>query len=327
MSSTENNNVNLNRKTKAELLRELESSREILQQKETALYECQTALDEAQAEVQALQSVKEEPDEESPLLSEMEELRERIRELESDLEESLDFRKKLESKNREQQTLIGTLKKELSEAEEPQALIEELPTSAASFRVDVYSAEDHFQGRIRKLPTKEGEEGKPFNWENNDVMTQYINTFLKKEPAEEEPLPEPLFAAQEEILPGGEIKLKKVNFTVLDHRSEMPIGTLHHDQLFKIRLALEPMKEISGMRLPLQYNLKLYARRIADRITMNIGESAGQLNDLKQFRVDISSIPLQAGIYRLEAVSSFSFHGEDAAPLSAFAEFGPLVVY
>ena len=278
------------------------------------------------------------------LRNDLENAKTKIKEMKKQEKKLLTLNKDLENKNKSMIEQIAYLQK----TEETFPVYS--GSSMASFRIDLYLHEGHYQGRVVHLLTKEK---KAFSGLNHKAIADFVNehlhqseeSFVAPEPvtsvSAEEPLvvPKPVASAPAEgpvvapepvasvptkspvETPNQAFKTASIRkFTLVQKGKVKNEKSIPHDQIFQVMLIVDPLKSIVEEDLPCPYKISVYAKRMGGGLRKTLGETRGQITSSGEFTATVHCAPLPVGIYRFVAFGTSNIKKDQQESIVQFHE-------
>ncbi len=334
-----------NGKTKSQLRQELAETQKALRNQETQSIECQEELLHTSNELRALERKLQEKvslaEAQSEKLREIQEknaeLRKRLQateekapiqlnEAKRKLQASEQERAQLEEKIRGLEKTMDSLKEAVVASEErEEALSHKVRTPKASFRIDLYPYQGHYQGRIVNLLSTE--DRKLFADLDQEAIIKFISSRLpemeegveKTEPAPVQKIPPATKVAEPPPKEVPEAKGTSGHVPRLEELKIIPVGAaspsnvLPHGQPFEVCINLNFEECLLPAEAPVEQTVKIYAKTMGGGPRQIVGEKRGLLTPPEESSVKMSAKALPAGTYRLEA--SLIFRGPTGVPV------------
>ena len=263
------------------------------------------------------------------LRKDLENLKTKITELKKREKKLVTLHKDLENKNKSLIEQIADLQK----TEETFPVYR--GSSKASFRIDLYPHEGHFQGKVVHLLTKEK---KVFSGLNHKAIADFVNEHL---PQSEESFvaPEPVTSVSEEEpfvafepvasvptkspveTPNQAFKTASIRkFTLVQKGKVQKEKSIPHDQIFQVVLIVDPLKSIVEENLPCPYKISVYAKRMGGGLRKTLGKTRGQITSAGEFTATVHCAPLPLGIYRFVAFGTYNIKKDQQESIVQFHE-------
>lgn len=277
---------NNGRKTKAQLQEELDKTQEILNEYETRLAEYQKERQQVEAEI--------------------ERLKEKLQEYESE------------------KVRLDQSEENIPEQSE-EAVSEDIAAPKATFRIDLYPRQGHYQGRIEHLLTKQK---KPFTNLDQDIIMDFISSHLPQAEAVHVEEPEPAVVQPAEQAPSAEEHVEEpepLSEAMAGLAINVPGKIVPHDQPFQVQLTLD-LTNVAEHDIPLGYKASIYVKPLIGARQI-VGEFDDTITSAEVVSIDTKARISQVGTYRLEAALTSSLAEGKPAPYTAFVENGLLQVY
>lgn len=239
---------------------------------------------------------------------ERDEARELCKEQERELTEYQQRQQKAETTIESLQEKLAKYETEKAQTEETQediseepedVTLEDISASKATFRIDLYPRQGHYQGKIEHLLTKQK---RAFSGLDQDVIMDFISSHLPQ---------------VDKQSPSSEA------MTRLD--VNIPTKIVPHDQPFQILLTLD-LSNIAESDMPLGYEASVYAKPLIGARQI-IGKVHNIITAPEVVSLDMTARIPQAGTYCIEAVLTSSVSEGIPAPYTDFVENGLLQVY
>ena len=192
-----------------------------------------------------------------------------------------------------------------------ETLAEEISASKATFRLDLYPRQGHYQGRIEHLLTQDK---KPFSGLDQEAIMDFISSHLPHIEEFEPPVvPPPTEQA--------ELSQTSIRLTLT-----VPNQVVPHDQSFQIQLTLD-LTTVAPRDLPLGYQVAIYAKCLEGGTRQILDQFEDTITSAKVVALDMNVKVPQPGTYRLEVVLTTRLPEGTPAPYTAFVEDGFLQIY
>lgn len=344
-----------NGKTKSQLQQELAQAHNTLRKQETELMAYQEELQQTRAALEPLEELQAELDSTKEQLralwkikEENEKLRKQLQTLEENaliqaeeagrkLRDSENRNLELEGKIQELGKTIDSLQDKLAVSEEREETIsEDIPSPKASYHIDLYPHQGHYQGRIEHLLTKDK---KVFTGLDQAAIFEFISRHLPQiergaektkptpvqlkpavEKVEEPPLEKVLEA---ERMP-GEVRLSDLK--VIPVGSDRPSTVLRHDQPFEVFITLDLTNIVLPSEGSVEQTVTIYAKPLGGGSHQIVGEARGILKSAEESSLKMEAKALPAGTYRLEASATFDLPTGAPVPFGSYLKGSLLYV-
>lgn len=110
--------------------------------------------------------------------------------------------------------------------------------------------------------------------------------------------------------------------------TDNPRSILRSDQPFEVRLTLDVSDVLAPDETPLNYRATVYGKRLGSRMRQTVGEAQGIILPTDNVTLNVKSIPLPPGTYRLEAdVNLTTMESPQCPDLKALLRGNLLQVY
>jgi hypothetical protein len=297
------------RKSKQDLQQELTKADEVLKRQKAQLEECVNELQHIKDQlgsIEELQAKLNSAEKQLERLKELEknndELKKQSKKAEMDASSRIEkLKKELEASQKERSDLLEKTEKlektidslqELAKVEEDheKVISESIPASRASFRIDIYPYQGHYQGKILHLLSKDK---RPLKGLDEKTIKEFISLHLPR--LDEDP--------------------KKVRFTEIPKISELkmiqankvlPGGTLYNDQPLEIQADFNLVGFDLTEKGPMEHEIIVYANSLEGNPRHTVAEAQGTITSVEESSVKMMGrIPPQ-GTYRLEAFVTLS---------------------
>jgi hypothetical protein len=249
----------------------------------------------------------------------LENLKTKITELEKQEKELVTLRKELENAKvkitelEKQEKKLVTLHKDLEKKNK--SLIEQIADlqkteetfpvysgfNKASFHIDLYLHEGHYQGKVVHLLTNEK---KAFSGLNHKAIADFVNEHLPQS-EESSVAPEPVASVPTKSpveTPNQALKTASIRkFTLVQKGKLLKEKSIPHDQIFQVALVVDPLKSIIQENFPCPYKISVYAKRMGGGLRKILGKTRGQITSAGEFTATVHCAPLPVGIYRFVA--------------------------
>lgn len=188
---------------------------------------------------------------------------------------------------------------------------EDFPANKASFRIDLYPHQGHFQGKIEHMLTHDK---RAFSGVDPVAIGEFITAHLPELESRAEELQKLLTMQRQEehappVLPAASherasaaaqlaasLRAMEVMLAGTSTRTNM----VRDDQSFDVELKLDLAEAEAGSK---QCNVALFAKRIDSGARQNIGATKEEITNAAQaFPVRVKGLRLPRGTYRLEAL-------------------------
>ena len=305
------------RRTKAQLKKELEGAHILLDQREKKLTDCQKKLEKAKADV----STWEEKSIEFELMKV---------ELEKYQQEVEKYRSALKKENQENEKMIAGLQKDL-EAVEPsdKSIPGDIATAKATFRIDLYPRQGHFQGKIVHPLTRDDRVLKGLDM---DAIMEFISKHL---PRQKEKITQPQITATQPEEPSPVTEsiaeyagmLRLHDLKIIPAGASHPSNVLRHGQTFQVQLTFDPTGVMAEQDASMAYKINIYAKRLEGGSRQVTGAVSGNIKSTDIFTAIVASAPLSSGTYRIEADASVSPSIGDTEAAAVLKESNLIHVY
>jgi hypothetical protein len=303
-SSKKNPMAKSDRKTKAELQTESEKQEKKLVTLRKDLKNLKTKITELEKQEKELVTLR----------KDLENAKVKITELEKQEKKLVTLHKDLENKNKSLIEQIADLQK----TEETFPVYS--GSSKASFRIDLYPHEGHYQGKVVHLLTNEK---KAFSGLNHKAIADFVNEHL---PQSEESFvaPEPVVSVPTKSpveTPNQASKTASIRkFTLVQKGKVQKEKSIPHDQIFQVVLIFDPLKSIFEENLPCPYKISVYAKRMGGGLRKTLGETRGQITSAGEFTATVHCAPLPVGIYRFVAFGTSNIKKDQQESIVQFHE-------
>ena len=212
------------------------------------------------------------------------------------------------------------------DAEEP-TKEEMVSPSKASFRIDIYPHQGHYQGKIEHVLSKEKV---PFTNLDGNVIVDFMSRHLpqgegkrahpeiKAESVEETKRKgrKNEEAVERKTLLSNIPQIKRLGLAT--HTSGRPIINLGADQSFEVQVIVT-IGEISLNAISsFEYQISIYAHCLEARSRTLIGVGSGKVSPDKESSINVNCTGLPAGSYRLVGLMNVSEKTSMGAPCSVF---------
>lgn len=247
-----------------------------------------------------------------------------IEQLQKELQTAEQQRRVLEKKIGKLEATNAQLEKEFAATEQTEeAFPEGLSVGKATFRVDLYPHQAHYQGKIEHLLTKDKI---VFKGLDKETIINFISKHLPH--MEEESGAEIQSTTTQTELMGSVFMPSLKEIQVIPIGAKNPTKTLNHEQPFRVEIPLDfTGVEIEKM-LPLGYKVIIYAKPLGGGSPKKLGEYQNNVTSTTHtISVDINPENLSPGVYRIEAVVNFSLSETEPIPVAVFQEKNMVHVY
>lgn len=186
-----------------------------------------------------------------------------------------------------------------------------ISASKASFRIDMYPHQGHYQGKIEHLLSRTK---KAFQGLDSKAMIDFISQFLPKletadKAASGKTEPDTALADRREAetaqspADGAVPGLK--NLRVYQPGCITPSMFVFRDKVFKLSAVLKCNRMNISSADPLAYNIMIYAHSLENRTEHLLGEVDGHMSTASSSKIKLKSMIPYSGTYRLKAYASF----------------------
>jgi hypothetical protein len=284
------------RRTKAQLLKELENAHNKLDRHEKKLTDCQKKLAKAESDISTWK--------EKSIEFELMKIQ-----LESNQQKIEKYRHDPKRKNQENGKAVAGLKKAIGAAEPSNSSMPGgISTAKATFRIDLYPRQGHFQGKIVHPLTKDDRVLKGLDV---DAIMEFISEHL---PHQEEEATEPQKTPTKtkesppvaEMEPEYSSTLKLRDLKIIPAGASSPSNVLRSGQTFQVSLTLDPTEAVSEYGVSMAYKINIYTKRLGGGSRQMAGAVSGNIKSTDLFTAIVASAPLSSGAYKIEADASFN---------------------
>lgn len=278
------------RRTKAQLLEELEKAHSTINGHEKKLTDFQKKLAKAEADIAAW----EQKSTELKLIK---------MQLENNQKKIEKYRRDLKSEAKEKESAVMGLQKDIEAPEESKKAIPGgISTAKATFRIDIYPRQGHFQGKIVHPLTKDYRILKGLDM---NAILDFISEHLPR--AEEQAsypqisatqLEEPIPAAEPQSESSGILKLRDIN--VFPAGASIASNVIKSGQTFQVNLTFDPTEALVEGGGSTAYKINVYAKRLESGSRQIAGAVSGNIKSADIFTATVASAPLSSGTYKIE---------------------------
>ncbi len=305
------------RRTKAQLYKELDDTYILLDQREKKMTDCQKKLAKAKADI----STWEEKSIEFELMKV---------ELEKHQQEVEKYRHDLKKKNQGNEKIVTGLQKDLETAEPSDKSIPgDITAAKATFRIDLYPRQGHFRGKIVHPLTKDDRVLKGLDM---DAIMEFISKHL---PRQEEQITQPQITATQpkEQSPVAESMseypglLRLRDLKIIPAGAPSPSNVLRCGRTFQVQLTFDPTEVMAEHDASMAYKINIYAKRLGGGSRQMTGAVSGNIKSTDIFTAIVAAAPLSSGTYRIEADASIGPSIGDTEPAAVLEESNLIHVY
>jgi len=335
------------KKSKQELQQELAEAQEIIDDQEAQLEKCAKELQEVKGQLsnyEKLQAKLTSAEKQLDSLKDLEKLNDDLKEQLHNSEEHASkqiekIKKELNVLEKEKSGLIekvdrlqkeiDDLNREVEEGESREGvMVESIPMSKSSFRIDIYPYQGDFQGKIEHLITKDK---KPFKGLDENAIKEFISRHL---PSPDENHKGSKFEVvtdgDKEKRAGLESTEKYGNLAKMPVLRELQIIKPSAKTSSRVLLRNQPFEvcanfDIAGVRLtdeyPVEHQITVFANSMADEPRQTIAEAQGIMTSPEESTVKMFGNAIPEGTYRLRAFVTLTRsrgHGEKIPARSYF---------
>jgi hypothetical protein len=283
------------RRTKAQLLKELENAHNKLDRRGNKLTDCQKKLAKAEAEISTWK--------EKSIEFELMKIQ-----LENNQQKLVSYQHDLKGKNQKNGKEVAGLQEANAKLEPSNGHVPGgISKAKATFRIDLYPRQGHFQGKIVHPLTKDDRVLKGLDM--NAIM-EFITDHLPRQ--EDETTAPRKTATQTKELPVAGMKpeysstLQLRDLKIIPAGASSPSNVLRSGQTFQVALTLDPTKAVAEYGASMAYKINIYTKRLGGGSRQMAGAVSGSIESADLLTAIVASAPLSSGTYKIEADASFN---------------------
>ena len=314
------------KKGKQELQQELTETQEIIKEQKTKLEACEKELQHAKGQLSSLEKLSSELDLAEKQLERLkkveeknDELKRRLQKVEQEASEKLEkFKKEQKTYAQERDGLLDkiqqleetndSLKNQLPTGQQQEeAISKSIPTSKASFRIDIYPYQGHYQGKIEHLLSKAK---KPFKGLDENAIKDFISQHLPTpDENHKEAKTEGAFriALGKSDIAATTAKIPNLSgLKIIRTDDELPCNTLYHGQSFEVQACVDLADFNFDSKGPVKHQITVYANSLEGKPRYTLAEAKGIINSFDEATIKMMGKAPPEGTYRLDAFVALS---------------------
>ena len=316
------------RKTKAQLIEELERIRSVLSEKEETIEELRELLESTRAELEAARRQTGQLDDLSTKLEESEAFAEEMTTHAQKLEEELAQWKERAAADPARDESVGPLQRRILELEEIERTLrsrleeppEAIEASKATFKIEIYPRNGGYHGRIQHLLSKDQ---KTFKGLDKETIYEFLHSHRPQ--SESEVKSDRTGESDEAMVIRDVLQIRSLELHA--PRASHPGMLLPSNVPFRGVLSFDtPGTAPDAKHRALEYDIQVLARRIGahDKHLVAERHTTTTWGDLTSEHFD--ELVLKTGTYRFETIVRYRAGGGEATPMIAFHESDPIRV-